>query len=100
MKRYRLSPLVEADLEQIWYYTFETWSPLQADRYIDDIFDALELLGDNPRMGPTVSGIVSQYRRYRVGHHLVFYQPGKLEGVEVIRILHEKSDVLRHLRFD
>lgn len=32
---YRLTPKAEADLEDIWFYTAESWSPAQADRYID-----------------------------------------------------------------
>ena len=30
-KPYRLSPLAEADLEDIWLYTFRNWSMEQAD---------------------------------------------------------------------
>jgi plasmid stabilization system protein ParE len=30
---YYLSPLAEADLEDIWLYTFQTWSSEQADHY-------------------------------------------------------------------
>ncbi|SMC92195.1 type II toxin-antitoxin system RelE/ParE family toxin [Rhizobium sp. RU36D] len=100
MKFYRLSPLAEADIEQIWRYTFENWSSAQADRYIDDLFDAFELLADNPSMAQRGHGVTAGYRRYRVGHHLIFYKPAAGKGVEIIRILHEKSDMLRHLRFD
>ncbi len=32
-KSYRLTPLAEADLEEIWFYTFRHWSIEQADSY-------------------------------------------------------------------
>lgn len=38
---YRLTPRAESDLEEIWLYTFKTWSPEQADRYHNDIVDRL-----------------------------------------------------------
>ncbi len=38
--RYRLSPLAETDLEDIWLYTLETWSLEQADRYLRTLFSA------------------------------------------------------------
>ncbi|WP_323122551.1 type II toxin-antitoxin system RelE/ParE family toxin, partial [Burkholderia alba] len=33
----RLTPLAEADLEDIWTYTFEQWSLEQAERYVGDL---------------------------------------------------------------
>ena len=39
---YRLSPLAERDLEEIWFYTFENWSAEQADRYHNQIMAAIE----------------------------------------------------------
>ena len=34
--RYRLSPAAEADLENIWDFTAQQWSPDQAESYIRD----------------------------------------------------------------
>jgi len=39
---YRLSPLAEADLEEIWLYTFRQWSREQADGYLRIILAAIE----------------------------------------------------------
>jgi toxin ParE1/3/4 len=41
---YRLTPLAEEDLENIWRYTAETWSTAQADRYIDELVVVFEML--------------------------------------------------------
>ena len=38
---YRLSPLAEQDLEDIWLYTLREWSADQADRYYHSIIFTL-----------------------------------------------------------
>ena len=43
-RQYQLSPLAEADLEDIWLYTLKHWSLEQADRYHHDLIDAIEAL--------------------------------------------------------
>jgi len=48
---YRLSPLAERDLEEIWLYVAEDASPANADRLIDAIVERFDLLADQPRMG-------------------------------------------------
>lgn len=50
---YQLTPLAEADLEEIWLYTFREWSLEQASNYIDDVIDAFEgLMADRKRGRP------------------------------------------------
>ena len=41
---YRLSPLAEQDLEDLWRYTLREWSADQADRYYHSIISAIEVL--------------------------------------------------------
>ncbi|TWS22632.1 type II toxin-antitoxin system RelE/ParE family toxin [Tsukamurella sputi] len=36
------------------------------------------------------------YRRYTVGSHLIFYR-ARSEGVDVVRVLHQRMDPTRHL---
>ena len=47
---YRLSPLAERDLEEIWLYVAEDASPANADRLIDAIVDRFDLLAEQPRL--------------------------------------------------
>ncbi|MFN3503428.1 type II toxin-antitoxin system RelE/ParE family toxin [Allorhizobium sp. NPDC080224] len=97
MSGYRLRPSAEEDMDAIWDYTCRTRSPARADRYIDDLFDAFERLVQTPELGPQAYMVASGYRRLRVNHHLIFYRKVELDEIEVVRILHEKSDFLRHL---
>ena len=46
--KYKISNEAQNDLENIWLYTFITWSKEQADRYYDLIFDEVEFIIENP----------------------------------------------------
>lgn len=45
-----LSRLAELDLEEIWLYTFETWSIDQANIYQDILFDGMNSLNNFTRI--------------------------------------------------
>jgi toxin ParE1/3/4 len=89
------SPLAENDLEEIWRYTFETWSIEQADRYVTDILSACKAISGNPKLGRRID-VREGYLKYPVGSHFVFYRM-RDHTIEVIRILHQRMDVQRHL---
>ena len=48
---YRLSPLAEQDLDEIWSYVAEDAAPTTADRLVDDIIHRFGLLAEQPGMG-------------------------------------------------
>lgn len=91
----QLSPAAEADLEEIWSYSVETWSWQQAEIYHNDIIGVMQDLALRLRTGRQLD-VRDGYWKYPVGSHVVFYR--QLErGIEVIRILHQRMDVARHL---
>lgn len=95
--RYRLSPLAEADLEEIWLYSFNSWSIEQADRYIADIVIAFEDLAEGGRTGSAVD-VRAGYLKCPVGSHFIFYRRSSGDGsIVVVRVLHQGMDVGRHL---
>lgn len=94
-RSYRLSPLAVADLENIWLYTFERWSLEQADRYHYDLIDAIEALASGLKVGRSAD-VREGYLKYAVGQHFVFFQQSE-SRLDVIRILHRRMDVERHL---
>lgn len=93
---FQLSRLAEADLEEIWTYSAETWSQTQADSYHRDIMSACDGLASGQKVGRSIDEIRKGYLKYRVGSHSVFYQKTK-NGITVIRILHQSMDVERQL---
>ncbi|KVZ94869.1 plasmid stabilization protein ParE [Burkholderia ubonensis] len=91
----RLTPLAEADLEDIWTYTYEHWSLEQAERYVGELVTAFERLARREWVGrPNRAG--DGYGRYLVGSHVVFYRE-TAATLDVIRVLHQRLDIDRHL---
>lgn len=92
---YRLRPRAEADLADIWRYTARIWSPGQAERYHADIVAVFQKLGRGAMVGRPVD-IRKGYFKCLVGSHVVFYRMADW-GIEVVRVLHRRMDVDRHL---
>lgn len=93
---FNLSPLAESDLEDIWLYTFKAWSVAQADSYISDIIKACDDLALDNKKGREIENMRAGYFKYAIGSHFIFYRY-KASKLEIIRILHQRMDVERHL---
>jgi toxin ParE1/3/4 len=93
---YRLSPLAEADLEDIWLHSVNIWSVEQADSYLRGLFDAFAGLASGSKIGRAVD-LREGYLKYLTGSHIVYYRLG-VGSLDVIRVLHQRMDVSRHLR--
>ena len=83
---YRVTPRAEADLEDIWIYTAETWSPAQADRYIDALVGTFEALVAMPTMARERPEFSPPVRIHPSAEHLIVYRTHD-DALEVIRIL-------------
>lgn len=95
-KGVRLSPLAEQDLEDVWEYTFRTWSVEQADFYHSMIMAAVDGLASGDKIGRDASEVRAGYLKFSIGQHLLFYQD-RADMIDVIRILHKRMDLPRHL---
>ncbi len=91
----RLTPLAEADLEEIWLYTFRQWSLEQADKYHRGIMTAIEGLASGRIIGQRTD-VRAGYWKYKAGMHVVFFKCSE-KYLDVIRILHGRMDVNTHL---
>jgi toxin ParE1/3/4 len=98
MKKLQLFIREEAysDLENIWNYTMETWSLRQADKYYNDIIEAIEFLCEEPGTGKSEEHIRKGYRSFKINSHLIFYITNDLD-LDVIRILHAQMDIPNRL---
>ena len=94
-RKYGLSPLAEADLEDIWRYTAETWSVRQAEAYHAEIVEAFEGLASGLKIGCRAD-IREGYFKHAVGSHVIYYLLLDAE-IAIIRVLHRRMDVSRHL---
>lgn len=96
MSIFRLTPAAQRDLSSIWDYTAERWDQRQAETYLNELRAATERIADDPRRGRTCDELREGYRRYSIGSHVIFYRE-RPDGVDVIRILHQRMDPSRHV---
>ena len=92
-RNYLISKKALSDLEEIWLYTFETWSKEQADRYYNLIIDEIENICKSTKAGKSMEHIRKGYRASKVKSHLIFYRYSNEVSIEIIRILHEQMDI-------
>lgn len=96
MISFRLTPAAQRDLSSIWDYTDERWDAGQAEKYVGEIRAATERIAEDPARGRSCDDVREGYRRYSIGSHLLFYVV-RADGVDVIRILHQRMDPTRHV---
>ena len=86
------SDLAEYDLVNIWLYTSEEWSFTQADVYLSQINSGVGHLISSPQLGKDRNDLRKSYRSIQTKHHIVFYKITNNQ-IQIIRILHESSDI-------
>ena len=86
MPRYELSATADADLTDLYRYTFAEFGEEQADAYFDSLGESLARLAANPQLGLDVSGLRKGYRRFVHRRHSIYYQMAR-NGIFVVRIL-------------
>jgi plasmid stabilization system protein ParE len=97
--RYELTPDAEADLEQIAEYTLREWGPEQQAHYAELLEAGFARIAD----GHTVSRrFLERYPHLyvtRCEHHYIFYirQDASVRP-HIIAVLHERMDLINHLR--
>jgi toxin ParE1/3/4 len=87
----RLTPLAEADLEDIWHYTAQEWSEAQAERYIDTLLRSFDTLCAMPHIARLRTEFTPPLRIHPSGSHLIIYQEEKT-ALHVFRILGGKQN--------
>lgn len=66
-------PAARRDLIEIWLYIADD-NEAAADRFLDRIQTALEMLLENPLAGRTRSELVEGLRSFPVGNYVLFYR--------------------------
>jgi toxin ParE1/3/4 len=85
------------DLNAIWTYTYDEWSEKQADKYYASLEFACLQIGENPDLGKEYEEIKRNLLGLRTGKHIIFYQVVNDQKIEIIRILHERMDLINRL---
>ncbi len=92
-----LSPDAQADFTDIRLYTLQQWGENQRDRYEAALQRAIAALADFPEVGVRLPRLFSGCRVRPVGRHVLYY---RIMGdvIEVVRILHERTDPTRYFQ--
>jgi toxin ParE1/3/4 len=96
--QYRISQQAIDDLNDIWVYTFNKWSKKQADRYYDLIVEEIKFIADNYLVGKSAEQTRKNYRVTKIKSHLIFYRKIENGIVEIVRILHQRMDIKKHIK--
>ncbi|MBC7299443.1 type II toxin-antitoxin system RelE/ParE family toxin [Nocardia salmonicida] len=97
MTEYLLSPAAQQDVAAIWEFTCERWDADQAETYVRELQHVIERAAANPRIGQPCDEIRAGYRKLPAGSHTVYYRLTAEGIVDVVRILHQRMDIDRHL---
>lgn len=95
-KTYIFSVQAENDLAQIYAYIARD-NQDAADRMLDKLLSACELLTDNPRIGQYRSDLTSLTVRFWLVHPRYFLIYRGENPVEIVRVLAANMDIAREL---
>lgn len=93
-QRYRLSPSASRQLDNIYVYTRERWGDAQARKYLTELFDHFERIGDGTLVGapiPEAYGVQGHFAR--CGRHFIYWRVLSDGCVGIAEILHERMNL-------
>jgi toxin ParE1/3/4 len=85
------SKKARSDLKGIWTYSFEQWGEDQADRYYDQLEEAMHQIARTPKVGKPKEAIRLGLRWYHAGRHVIYYTIHTTH-ILVLRVRHDRSD--------
>ena len=98
MSRFTLDPSVRTDLDEIWdYIGIENNSPVAAARQIEILFERFTLLARQPLLGQARDDLAKGLRAFVVRPFVILYRT-KLDGVEIVQVVHSARDIYAVLR--
>ncbi len=96
MNQVILSPRAKLDLGEIWDYTLSQWGIEQAEKYVRELWSVMEHVADDPTKSVDIGDVRGNYRKSRFGSHVFIFKVTR-DGIDVVRILHQRMDFERHL---
>jgi toxin ParE1/3/4 len=86
----RLSHLADGDLDAI-RNNIVAHNPSAADRVLEELFDALELLAAQPLIGEQRDDLSPRLRIFSVRPYVIHFYPAA-DGIHVARVVHGARD--------
>lgn len=82
------------DHSDIWNYTTDRWSEQQADTYYRLLIASCRKVAGNPVLfGREYKELGEKVYGFKVNKHIIFYRIVGDNGIEIVRILHERMDL-------
>jgi toxin ParE1/3/4 len=97
VQRLTYSRAAERDLAEIHAYTIARWGEAQADRYLSDLESACNRIADGSAIVSRLPFRADEMFRARQGRHFIIFREEVDGGVLIVRVLHERMDVDRHV---
>jgi len=91
-----LRPRAVRDLEDIFNYSADLWGTQRAVLYLRGLQAGMERLLQFPELGRVIDDVKPGARLLPAQSHLILYRIGSGK-IDVIRILHRRMDVGRHV---
>ena len=95
-RRFKVTAKARYDLLKIGQYTELKWGKNQRNHYLKQLDEAFKLIAVNPRIGKDRSHVLTGYRSFQQGSHVIYYK--KSNVIEIIRVLHKQMDVGMHIQ--
>jgi toxin ParE1/3/4 len=103
--RVRLGAAAEVDFANILKWTTENFGARQSRAYRDTLVRAIGELADGPNVPGSrardeiMAGLRTLHvtRRGRRGSHFLMYRAAPNSTIEIVRILHDRMDLRRHV---
>ena len=103
--RVRLGGAAELDIANILKWTTENFGPRQSRIYRDTLVRAIGELADGPDVAGSkardeiIRGLHTLHvaRHGRRGSHFLMYRVATKTTIEIVRILHDRMDLQRHI---
>jgi toxin ParE1/3/4 len=91
VKRFRLSQLAAADLDEMWFYVASNRGVDVADRLLDHIMGRIVMLAGRPNAGRHRDDLAAGLRSFPVKRHIIYYR-SEPSHILIVRILHGGRD--------
>jgi toxin ParE1/3/4 len=99
MGKFTLTTKAKVDLKSIAIYTQRKWGKEQRKIYMRQFDDTFHMLSENPKAGTECGYVKTDYRKFPVTSHIVFYRNSSDTDIEIeiVRILHKNMDARERL---
>lgn len=97
--KFKLYKTARSQLIKIWQYTEEKWGEQQANKYIRELYEAIEKISSSPELWRKIEHEKFDkifYHRHK--KHFIFFRTLSHKSIGVISILHEKMNIPEKLK--